>query len=101
MARFANMGLMQAQAIPGASQRPGGLPIHAFMKRVILPERDIVPLRVRWRDDKLVLACFVVGALLWVSGLITAVIFTAVGGSGAGAAGAPSGAASAAAPAKR
>ena len=105
MARFANMGLMQAQAIPGASQRPGGLPIHAFMKRVILPERDIVPLRVRWRDDKLVLACFVVGALLWVSGLITAVIFTATGGgAGAGAAagvGAPSGAASAAAPGKR
>ena len=99
MARFANMGLMQAQAIPGASQRPGGLPIHAYMNRVILPERDIVPLRVRWRDDKLVLACFAVGALLWISGLITAVIFTAIGGSGP--AEAPSAAHSAVAPAKR
>lgn len=102
MARFANMGLKQPQAIPGASQRPGGLPIHAFMKRVILPERDIVPLRVRWRDDKIVLACFVVGALLWVSGLVTAVIFSATGDSGSSAgAAAPSGAASAAAPVKR
>jgi len=100
MARFANMGLLQAQTIPGASQRPGGLPIHAFMKRVILPERDIVPLRVRWRDDKLVLACFVVGALLWVSGLFTAVIFTATGGSSSGTP-APSGAASAQAAPKR
>lgn len=100
MARFANMGLMQAQAIPGASQRPGGLPIHAYMKRVILPERDIVPLRVRWRDDKIVLACFVVGALLWVSGLVTAVIFTAIGG-GAEAAPSASGAASAAPAVKR
>jgi type VI secretion system protein ImpL len=93
------MGLLQAQAIPGASQRPGGLPIHAYMKRVILPERDIVPLRVRWRDDKIVLACFVVGALLWVSGLLTAVIFTAIGG-GEGPAPGASGAASSA-PAKK
>ncbi len=100
MARFANMGLLQAQAIPGASQRPGGLPIHAFMRRVILPERDIVPLRVRWRDDKIVLACFVVGALLWVSGLITAVIFSATG-AGASAGAVPSGAASAAASAPK
>ena len=100
MARFANMGLLQAQAIPGASQRPGGLPIHAFMKRVILPERDIVPLRVRWRDDKVVLACFVVGALLWVTGLIMAVIFSATRGNAAATA-APSGAASAQAAPKR
>jgi type VI secretion system protein ImpL len=100
MARFANMGLLQAPAIPGASQRPGGLPIHAYMKRVILPERDIVPLRVRWRDDKIVLACFVVGALLWVSGLVTAVIFTSIGGEGA-APGASGAASAAPAPAKK
>jgi len=78
--RFFNMGLFQAPPTPVGALRPGGLPIHAFMKTVILPERDIVPLRTRWRDDKLVLICFAVGVLLWISGIITAVVFTATAG---------------------
>jgi type VI secretion system protein ImpL len=49
--RFFNMGL--AHGPPTAvTSRPGGLPFHAFMSTVVLPERDIVPLRTRWREDK-------------------------------------------------
>ena len=43
--RFINMGLVQPQP-PGAG-RPGGLPLFAYMKTVVLPERDLVPLRTR------------------------------------------------------
>jgi type VI protein secretion system component VasK len=74
VARFFNMGLSQAppQAI---TQRPGGLPFHAYMSTVILPERDIVPLRTRWRDDKLILLATIFGALLWIGAVVTATMF--------------------------
>jgi type VI protein secretion system component VasK len=74
VARFFNMGLSQAppQAL---TQRPGGLPFHAYMSTVILPERDIVPLRTRWRDDKVILLAAIFGALLWIGAVATATIF--------------------------
>jgi len=72
--RFYNMGLAQGP-VTASGVRPGGLPMHAFMKTVVLPEREIVPLRVRWRDDKLLVVGFVFGALLWVGALVTALIF--------------------------
>jgi type VI protein secretion system component VasK len=77
MTRFTNMGFMQ-QSPPAniGGPRAGGLPIHAFMKTVILPERDIVPLRTRWRDDKPVLICFALGVFLWIGGLVAAVVFS-------------------------
>jgi type VI secretion system protein ImpL len=49
LARFAQMGL-EAPARSGTPQ-PGGLPLHPLLDAVLLPERDLVPTRKRWRDD--------------------------------------------------
>jgi type VI secretion system protein ImpL len=68
------MGLMQAPPV-AVTQRPGGLPFHAFMSRVILPERDIVPLRTRWREDKVILFGTIAAGLFWVAALVTGLIF--------------------------
>lgn len=62
MARFSTMGLVAGHGQP--NRRPGGLPIHTFMKAIVLPERELVPLRVRWRDDWVILLGFVLGWLL-------------------------------------
>jgi type VI secretion system protein ImpL len=71
------MGLaLPHQGMP-ASQRPGGLPIHAFMTAAVLPEREIVPLRTRWRDDKLIVATLVLGPLLCVIALVLALALPA------------------------
>lgn len=51
VARFANMGLDTRLALPPGG-RPGGLPIHAFLQTVVIPERELVPTKVRWRDDR-------------------------------------------------
>ena len=42
-----NMGLAQGHPAPIGVLRPGGMPIHAYMKTVILPEKEIVPLRTK------------------------------------------------------
>ncbi|WP_437673933.1 type VI secretion system protein [Sorangium sp. So ce131] len=76
--RFINMGLVQPPHVPVAP-RPGGLPIHATMRAVVLPERDIVPLRPRWRDDKLTLICGVAGLLLLVAAGVTEAILRYLG----------------------
>lgn len=81
VARFYNMGLAQGP-VTASGVRPGGLPIHAFMKTAVLPEREIVPLRVRWRDDRILIIGFVFGALLWVGALIAALVFQLVRGGG-------------------
>ena len=78
VARFFNMGLSHAPPAP-VSQRPGGLPFHAFMSTVILPERDLVPLRTRWREDKVIQLCVIFAGLLWVAALVTALIFAMAG----------------------
>lgn len=78
VARFSNMGLAIGPEMP-RSARPGGLPIHAFMRTVVLPERDIVPTRVRWRDDRLTLACALMALLLWVGATIAGVAFAIAG----------------------
>ena len=72
--RFINMGLGQPPAI--AAQRPGGLPIFAFMKTVVLPEKNLVPLRTRWREDKVILFAVIAGILLLVSAGITELILS-------------------------
>jgi type VI secretion system protein ImpL len=73
--RFLNMGLVQPQMAPAAA-RPGGLPIFAFMKTVVLPERDLVPLRTRWRDDTFILFGIGIGLLLLLATGITEVILS-------------------------
>ncbi|MFO0760197.1 MAG: type VI secretion system protein [Byssovorax sp.] len=76
IARFSNMGLQQGHPAAVGALRPGGLPIHAYMTSVILPEKEIVPLRTRWRDDKLMIALFGVGLFLWIAAMITGVVFS-------------------------
>lgn len=71
--RFINMGLALPPSAP-ASPRPGGLPMHATMRTVVLPERDLVPLRKRFRDDPFTLFCFVGGVLLLVAAGVTELI---------------------------
>jgi type VI secretion system protein ImpL len=58
---FASMHLVPPP-YSGTAQ-PGGMPMHSMMDNVLLPERDLVPTRIRWRDDKLFLALLVLGIL--------------------------------------
>jgi type VI secretion system protein ImpL len=74
VARFFNMGLGQGPPF-AVVNRPGGLPLYAVMSHCILPERDLVPLRTRWREDKIVQLCAIFAALLWVGTIITALVF--------------------------
>jgi type VI secretion system protein ImpL len=72
VARFANMGLTPTQ--PPHGVRPGGLPLHGYLRDVVLPERELVPLRSRWRDHKTVVVPFVLGLVLWLAVLVTALV---------------------------
>ncbi|MBI4702912.1 MAG: hypothetical protein HY794_14890 [Desulfarculus sp.] len=76
-AELARLGL----TLPAHSgtERPGGLPIYAMMDYVILPERDLVPLRTRWRDDRAFIWTAILGCLLWLAAVAAAVIRTLVG----------------------
>ncbi len=68
--RFANMGLSQNPYDPHRSPRPGGMPLHTFMKGIVIPERDLVPTKVRWRDDLVTMLGFILGFLLLVAGVL-------------------------------
>lgn len=81
VSRFFNMGLGQGQAAP-ASQRPGGMPLHAYMSSVILPERDIVPTKKRWRDDTIIVICALAAALFWFGTMVTGIVFAATSSDG-------------------
>jgi type VI secretion system protein ImpL len=54
--------------------RPGGLPLHALVKTVVIPEKDLVPLRVRWRDDLPLLIIAGVAVLVWIVAIVFAVV---------------------------
>lgn len=77
VARFTNMGLAPPALGAGAGRR-GGLPIHAYMRRTVLPERELVPLRPRWRDDPFTRVGFGLGLLLLVAAALTDVILSVV-----------------------
>jgi type VI secretion system protein ImpL len=74
VSRFFNMGLGQGSTA-AISARPGGLPFHAFMSTVVLPERDIVPLRSRWREDKVFQFAMIAASLFYVAALVTGLGF--------------------------
>jgi type VI protein secretion system component VasK len=76
-ARFLPMGLAQPAPRAEAGRR-GGLPIHATLRQTVLPERDIVPLRARWRDDTFTVLCFIGGVLLLLAAAVTDVILNVV-----------------------
>lgn len=75
--RFMNMGLSQGASREGGSPRPGGLPLFQFMKVAVLPERDLVPLRTRWRDDKLIVIGGILGLLFLLAAGVIAIILRA------------------------
>jgi type VI secretion system protein ImpL len=52
---------------------PGGMPLHPLLELVLLPERDLVPTRVRWRDDKLISILAMIGVVAWL-GLVIIVV---------------------------
>jgi type VI secretion system protein ImpL len=52
---------------------PGGMPLHALLTHVLLPEKDLVPTRVRWRDDKLSVLTAMLGIVLWL-GLVIVLV---------------------------
>jgi type VI secretion system protein ImpL len=66
-ATFANMGLYAPQQ--SGTPQPGGMPLHALLDSVLLPERDIVPTRMRWRDDILLIALIAFGVLAWITAI--------------------------------
>lgn len=72
--RFANMGLTMPPELPRAA-RPGGLPLLPFFTKLLLPERDVVPTKKRFRDDPLSVWTTVAGLVLWVVALVVAVAF--------------------------
>ena len=61
---------MQNPYDPYRSQRPGGLPLHGYFRGFVLPEKELVPLKVRWRDDLVCVIGFVLGFLFLSAGLI-------------------------------
>ncbi|MBK9264579.1 MAG: hypothetical protein IPM54_32935 [Polyangiaceae bacterium] len=68
--KFQSMGLYPPPVPQG--MRPGGLPIHALVKTVVLPEKDLVPLRVRWRDDLVIWIIAGLAVLVWIVAIIVA-----------------------------
>jgi type VI secretion system protein ImpL len=71
IARFSNMGLMQNPYDQARATRPGGLPVFSFMRTTVLPEKELVPLKVRWRDDVATMVGLVLGSLLVITGIVT------------------------------
>jgi type VI protein secretion system component VasK len=70
--RFYSMGYAPPAFTPPA--RPGGLPMHQYMQVVVIPDKDLVPTRVRWRDDKLLVISFIAGCVLLLATLVVVVI---------------------------
>jgi type VI secretion system protein ImpL len=58
---FSSMGMALPQQ--SGTAQPGGMPMHALLDAVLIPERDIVPTKLRWRDDKLSVALWVLTLL--------------------------------------
>jgi type VI secretion system protein ImpL len=68
MSTFASMGL----TVPhhSGTPQPGGMPLHALIDNVLLPERDLVPTRIRWRDDKLFLVLVLLAVLMIIAEIV-------------------------------
>jgi type VI protein secretion system component VasK len=69
---FQTMGLVLPTS--SGTPQPGGLPLHNFASHVLLPERDIVPTKVRWRDDRAVVVLFVLAILAWMGTIATVLL---------------------------
>jgi type VI secretion system protein ImpL len=69
---LAQMGLFA----PAQSRtpQPGGLPLHGLVDHCLWPEREIVPLRSRWRDDGLFVVLSIVALLCWLGVLVAGIV---------------------------
>ncbi len=70
--QFTTMGYYPPQQ--SGTPQPGGMPIHAIVDGVLLPERDIVPTRIRWRDDVLLVLLMLLGVLGWIALVVVFVL---------------------------
>ena len=68
--KLQTMGVMQNPYDPHRSQRPGGLPLFTFFRSIVLPEKELVPLKTKWRHDPVCVIGFVLGFLFLSAGLI-------------------------------
>lgn len=66
--QFASMGYVAPQA--SGTAHPGGMPLHPFLEKVLLPERDLVPTTTRWHDDRLTLVLLGFGGVGWLVVLV-------------------------------
>ena len=73
VARFYSMGY--APPVFQPPPRPGGLPMHQYMQVVVIPDKDIVPTRTRWRDDKLIVIALIAGIAVFLITLVLAIVF--------------------------
>jgi type VI secretion system protein ImpL len=73
VARFYSMGYAPPVFTPPA--RPGGLPMHQYMQVVVLPDKDLVPTRTRWRDDKLIVISLIAGIVLFLVTIALVIVF--------------------------
>jgi type VI secretion system protein ImpL len=71
---FGSMGYYPPQH--SGTPQPGGMPIHALLDNVLLPERDLVPTVTRWRDDKLTLALWILGVVGWIAIVVLSIVRT-------------------------
>lgn len=69
---FQQMGLVAPNQ--SGTAHPGGMPIHSLLDNVLMPERDLVPTRVRWRDDKVIIGFAIASVVVWLSVLIAAIV---------------------------
>ena len=65
---FVAMGYTAPQQ--SGTPQPGGMPLHGLLDAVLLPERDLVPTKTRWRDDTVLIVLLVVGVLAWIAAVI-------------------------------
>jgi type VI protein secretion system component VasK len=72
--KFNGMGLAQNPYDPHRAQRPGGLPLFAFFRGIVLPERDLVPKKTRWRDDLVTVVGLVFGVVLLLVALVLSLV---------------------------
>ncbi|MBK6513519.1 MAG: hypothetical protein IPM79_19850 [Polyangiaceae bacterium] len=68
--KFQTMGIMQNPYDAHRSPRPGGLPLHTFFRSIILPEKELVPLKTKWRHDPVFVLGMILAFLFLSAGLI-------------------------------
>ena len=66
--QFQSMGYLLPQQ--SGTPQPGGMPLSGLLDSVLLPERDIVPTVVRWRDDMLLIVLLVLGVVAWIAAIV-------------------------------